>query len=356
MKEYSKTKIILKIYNRLHLRAVTVRSVKEWLDGEGILCSERSIYRYLDELTDQVSISGEEIEVSTGDNNQKIWKLVHSTSTQQLTPFDVNSLYLFYNFIPAAIQHPRKTSMEKIERVLHEQFSKDKLEANINSTQAHFYNTNFHESQYTTEEHEVLETLIVAIEHGKQVLVQQTRFDNTGLPEATDFSVPLDPVKVLFHRGTLHICFYSEKQKDLIILAIEQLVNVTVLDSTFNKRNIEEKLQNILNKRFGVTHNIDAKTYDIEIEFSEQLGDFVSRHYWHPTQEFTQLPTGNYMMKMHCGLNRELVGWIMMWMSNARVIKPKKLKKLVAEKLQHSLSYYQEDKHLSYNNTFRNTV
>jgi predicted DNA-binding transcriptional regulator YafY len=355
-RENTKTEIILKIYNRLHMRPLTVRSLKEWLEKDNIFCSERSLYRYLDELTTFVSILGEEIEIERGTNNQKKWILRHSSASKQLTPSDISDLYLFYNFIPSSIKQPLKLAMEKIEKVLHEQTSKNNLEFNTNATQSHFYNTNFHETIYNNAEYEFLAPILKAIENRKQILVKGIKFDNTGLPNNIDFSKPLNPVKILFHRGTLHICFYSEPKEELIILALEQLQDFEVLDSNFVKRNIENHLQHLLNNRFGVTHNIDAKIYTIEIEFTEETGNFVNKHHWHPTQQFTQLETGNWLMEMKCGINRELVGWLMMWMSNARVIKPNKLKELVADKLENMLSYYKENKALSFNNTFRNTV
>lgn len=338
------------------MRPLTVRSLKEWLEKDNIFCSERSLYRYLDELTNFVSILGEEIEIERGTNNQKRWILRHTSASKKLNPSDISGLYLFYNFIPSSIQQPQKRVMEKIEKVLHEQFSKNNLGININATQTHFYNTNFHETKYSSAEHETLEPILVAIENRKQILVKTIRFDNTGLPKNIDFSKPINPVKVLFHRGTLHICFYSETIDDIIILALEQLQGFEVLDSSFTKRNIEKPLAHLLNNRFGVTYNIDAEVYAIEIEFSEETGNFVSKHTWHNTQKFIQLETGNWLMKIQCGINRELVGWLMMWMSNARVIKPNKLKELLTEKLENTLSYYKENKPLTFNNTFRNTV
>ena len=84
MKDSTKTEIILKIYYRLHMRPVTVKSIKKWLEGSGVECSERSVYRCLDDLTQYISVLGEEIEVLRSDTNQKIWKLKHSKASESL--------------------------------------------------------------------------------------------------------------------------------------------------------------------------------------------------------------------------------------------------------------------------------
>lgn len=196
MVDNTKTAIILKIYNRLRMRPLTVLSLKEWLEKDNIFCSERSLYRYLDELTTFVSILGEEIEIERGANNQKSWILRHSSASKQLNPADISALYLFYNFIPSSIKQLQKRAMEKIEKVLHEQFSKNKLGININATQSHFYNTNFHETMYSSAEHETLEPILKAIENSKQILVNAIKFDNTGLPKNIDFSKPINPVVI----------------------------------------------------------------------------------------------------------------------------------------------------------------
>jgi len=147
-------------------------------------------------------------------------------------------------------------------------------------------------------------------------------------------------------------CLFCDND-ELILLAIEQIVELKILNSKFSRTNIEPFLEKRLKENFGVTHNIDDELYDIVIEFAKETGDFVSRHTWHPTQNFKVLKSGNYLMTMHCGINRELIGWIMMWMSNARVKGPKTLQNMVADKMRHALSYYEEDKPLIFNNTFR---
>ena len=110
-----------------------------------------------------------------------------------------------------------------------------------------------------------------------------------------------------------------------------------------------------MDNRFGITDNMNNEIYDIEIEFSELTGEFVKHHFWHHSQNFSKLSTGNYVMTLRCGINRELVGWIFQWMSNARVIKPESLQELVKEKHREILDNYESDMPLSSNNSFMNT-
>lgn len=80
-----------------------------------------------------------------------------------------------------------------------------------------------------------------------------------------------------------------------------------------------------LNKRFGVTKNINNHTYKIVLEVSSVLAGFIKNHHWHSTQKFFK-KNGNTIMHLECGINRELLGWLFQWMYNIRVIEPEILK------------------------------
>ena len=123
----------------------------------------------------------------------------------------------------------------------------------------------------------------------------------------------------------------------------------------FDNRDLLAALRREMDNRFGITANMDHEIYDIEIEFSEFTGKFITHNFWHHSQSITQQENGNYQMKLRCGINRELVGWIFQWMSNARVIKPQILQSLVKEKHLEILDNYESDMPLSSNNSFMNT-
>jgi len=161
------------------------------------------------------------------------------------------------------------------------------------------------------------------------------------------------PLQILYHRGCIHLCGLCEANKKLIILALEQIHQYETTNEMFDASLFLNNMREQLNNRFGITENIDDKIYDIEIEFSELTGDFVNNHHWHHSQQFQKLEKGNYLMKMNCGISRELVGWIFQWMSNAKVLKPLLLKKMVAKKLTDTIQLYALEERVKSNNVFR---
>ncbi len=106
-----------------------------------------------------------------------------------------------------------------------------------------------------------------------------------------------------------------------------------------------------LQKRFGVTKNINNEVYDIKIEMSPVLAGFIKNHFWHPSQKFSK-KNNNYSMHIKCGINRELMGWLFQWMYNIKIIQPPILidyyQKTLEEMQKNSLS----KKRLMYRNIF----
>ena len=50
-------------------------------------------------------------------------------------------------------------------------------------------------------------------------------------------------------------------------------------------------------------------------------GNYVKKHNWHNSQKFST-KNGCVIMQINCGINRELLGWILSWMYNVRIIEP----------------------------------
>ena len=88
--------------------------------------------------------------------------------------------------------------------------------------------------------------------------------------------------------------------------------------------------------------NINDKEYDIEIEFSFKTGLLVTQIAWHESQKAKKLKNGNVLIQLKCGINAELVGWVVHWMAEAEVKKPRLLRELVIQKYVDCLEVYGE--------------
>lgn len=344
---------MLRIYERLQRGPATILSLKDWTKNNEINISERTLYRDLMELKELSLVKGEKIIEYKGEKNKKTWKIEFNESSNELTEFDIHSFLLVQNFTPLVILNARRNSLDKLSDAIFKNYSKSKFERNVLLFHTKMNTTNFYELPYAESYNKILEDCIWAIQNERKMEIENIQFDYTSLSKSVQFPLTLKPLQIIYHRGAIHLGGIINNSKKIIVVALEQITNYKLTNEAFNFKKIEPVFIKEMNNRFGITENINTKTFYIELEFSEITGSFVKNHYWHNSQKITQLDNGNYLFSIKCGINRELVGWIFQWMSNCKVVKPKPLIKLIRSEIQFVENIYSKNKKLIYTNKFR---
>lgn len=184
-----------------------------------------------------------------------------------------------------------------------------------------FYNQNFNQNNY-----EKFELIKNAINESKSILISNLINDETG--DNYNFittNISFIPIKIINHRNTFYVGGLNIKKSIIQIFGINQLEKISISKSFRNQIELNNKLNDELSHRFGVSKNIDLKIYDIKIEISSVLAGFIKNHFWHHSQKFTKR-NNNLILNFKCGINRELLGWLFQWMYNVRIIEPQILK------------------------------
>ncbi len=348
-----KSERLLRIYSRLKQGPVTIEIIKEWALNNNINISDRTFYRDLDDLEIALLLTDEKLIVKTGEKNKKIWKIEFKSSNSNLDEFDINSYLLFKNFLPLPIVLSRKKSLDKIENLFYTINSKSPFEHHLNIANQQIIGSHFYEVSNIEEYQKILSDAIWSIQNKREMQILETDLDYTSISKSLQFPLRFLPLQIVYHRGAVHIAGFIKGETKLIILALEQMKKYEITNEMFNSKGLLNLLEKETQKRFGITENMNDAIYDIEIEFSALTGTFVQNQFWHRTQIFKKLESGNILMKITCGINRELVGWIFQWMSNAKVLKPKILADMVADKLIETTKLYKEKAALISNNSFR---
>jgi predicted DNA-binding transcriptional regulator YafY len=214
--------------------------------------------------------------------------------------------------------------------------------------------TNFFELINNKNTHKLLDIINQAISESKKISIARLKNDVTG--DNYNFeqkNIELLPIKTIKHRGSMYVGGYNEKQEKYQIFEITQLKNITISDNihVLNSTKIENEFDIELEKRFGVTKNIDDEIYIITIEFAETTGNFIKHHFWHKTQKFKK--KGNIIqMQLQCGINRELLGWMFYWMYNCRIVEPKILKEYYDATAKEIVKLSNQNNPLVYKNLF----
>lgn len=348
-----KSERLLKIYSRLKRGPVTIELIKQWAQKNNITISERTFYRDLNDLENSLMIENERLVVKIGEKNKKIWKIEYEASNSDLDEFDINSYLLFKNFMTLPVVSCRKKSLDKIENLFYKTYSKSRFEDFSLFPEPQICGSHFYEISSEDIYKKILDDCIWSIQNKRELEILELQFDYTSLGKNVVFPTLIFPVQLLYHRGVVHLCGFLKENQKFLIIALEQIKNYNLTNKMFDNRQFLEDLSNQMKRRFGVTENVNDKVYDIEIEFSELTGTYVKNQFWHSTQKCEILENGNLILKINCGINRELVGWIFQWMSNAKVLKPEILKNLVIEKYSEVLDAYKTSQPLISNNTFR---
>ncbi|MCP2037369.1 MULTISPECIES: YafY family protein [Chryseobacterium group] len=348
-----KSRNLLRIYNRLKRGPVNIEVIKQWAKSHDLNISERTLYRYLDELEDIVQ-HNEKLIITEGEKNKKTWKIEYDKSSAKLNEFDIQSYLLFKNLMPLPLVKSREETFDRIENLFYKNYSKSNFEDFSVFADQQIANSYFYELLSLDGYQKTLNDAIWSIQHKREMRLLEVGYDYTSIPQAIAYPVDFLPLQILYHRGVIHLLGFVKGKNKIIAIALNQLKKYSLTNNMFDNRDLLATLSREMENRFGITNNMDDEIYDIEIEFSELTAEFVKHHFWHHSQNFSKIDNGNYVMTLRCGINRELVGWIFQWMSNARVIKPTVLKQLVKEKHQEILDHYQSETPLTSSNSFMN--
>ena len=341
------------IYQLLEIEPRTVQDICKELATKGFTTASRQIYNDLVQLEKNYLRQNQALQITTGQYNQKTYRLVYTDITIPVTGFDVNSYQLSRLSMTTYITEVRGESINKFrdivaKKIMH--LSKSKytalpIEQNFNS---HFF-----ERKYTPAFNQMSEDIIWSIANNKIIEIIDIYGDATNVSSDITYPFKLKPLLLVYHNGAYYMAGFIVKKNIFITIDLSKIVAYTITNQTFAYKESLPLAKAELQKRFGLTANIDNEIYEIELEFASITGEFISHYNWHATQTFTTLKNGNYRMKMHCGINRELFGWIFRWIGNVKIIGPQKLKDLYLQQLKIINKNYSNEQRLNYSNIFK---
>jgi len=341
------------IYQLLEIEPRTVQDICKELATKGFTTASRQIYNDLVQLEKNYLRKNQQLQITTGQYNQKTYRLLYTDITIPVTGFDVNSYQLSRLSMTTYITEVRGESINKFrdivaKKIMH--LSKTKyaalpIEQNFNS---HFF-----ERKYTTAFNQMSEDIIWSIANNKIIEIINIYGDATNVSSDITYPFKLKQLLLVYHNGAYYMAGFIVKKNICITIDLSKIVAYNITNQTVAYKGSLPLAKAELQKRFGLTANIDNEIYAIELEFASITGEFISHYNWHITQTFTTLKNGNYRMKMHCGINRELFGWIFRWMGNVKIVGPKKLKDLYLQQLEIINKNYSSEQRLNYSNIFK---
>ena len=335
---------LMRIYNRLRRSPMSIEILSKWTKVAGIEVSERQLYRDMNILTRLQFAKGENVIEYNGAKNIKTWKLEYDENSETLTPYDINSFFLFKNFVPTCLSKERKDSFEKFETILYKYLSKSNYQSLIQANELYLKKHEHKDAIYGSEEQQLIEYAIESLQNKKQLIVHSIAVNPYNEKfDGLKFPITINPVELLFHEGRIYIASLESNSNKLLLFVIDKTLVFTKSKSTFSRKKIIDVYKKQLALRFGISTGIDNKTHNIKIEFTKGYAESMMNFSWHHSKQWKELPNGNYMLHLHCRIGREMIGWLVLGLDKVKVHQPKILKDLVVQKLQQTLAVYKSN-------------
>jgi len=320
------------IYQALEKEPLTVNDIYEKLKNSNIKVGLRQIYHDLNQISLYYLRNEEKIMFSVGQFNRKIYRLIKPSEDIELSPRDLTTFQLTRSSMPRLLQVNRLASVNKF-REGYRKF--------INNNAAFYsfipdnqnFRTFFYESAYDEKYDQKLDDIIWSIANYKIIRISNLQGDATCVPKKLVYPLSFKPLLLIFHRGNHYIAGYEESIDLFLTIDIAAIGNYELTNEVFAFKKLIEPAKKEIESRFGISNNMNNETYQIELEFSAATGEFLRHYHWHATQKTSQLANGNWLMQMECGINRELLSWLFLWMENVRIIQPTILIDLYKDKL-----------------------
>lgn len=145
--------------------------------------------------------------------------------------------------------------------------------------------------------------------------------NNTGRRE-------VDPYYLRFAAGGLYLIAHCHLRREVRMFAVDRIRSISLTDHPYQMAlgfNVEEYVQDAL----GVMRS--GRRIEVELLFSKTAAAWVKDKSWHPSQETSLLKDGRLRMTLKVADNDELVGSILGFGSQVRVVRPEALRQKVKE-------------------------
>ncbi len=183
--------------------------------------------------------------------------------------------------------------------------------------------------------HSQYETLMRSLLERRQVRVE---YYAAG-PEGRIRTV-LSPYNILFRRRSWYVIGRSTLHREVRVFNIGRILTTEILEQVYEippRFSVERFLGNAWN-----LIRDPRGTVDVVIRFSPQVARNVAEVRWHKTQQTKPLPDGSLEFRVTVDGIEEISWWILGYGSQAEVLKPASLRKLLRSHAERLLQIYSQ--------------
>ncbi len=142
------------------------------------------------------------------------------------------------------------------------------------------------------------------------------------------------PTFLRFAGGGLYLIGHCHLRKEVRMFAVERIRTIALTDHPYQIP-LDFKVDDYVQDALGVMRS--GRRIEVELLFSKKAAAWVKDKTWHPSQQVKLLKDGRLKMTLKVADNEELVGWVLSFGGEARVVQPEALRQKVREEAKHIL-------------------
>lgn len=177
------------------------------------------------------------------------------------------------------------------------------------------------------------ETLYEAIRERRKVNIAYNAFSS-----GTREQHRLSPYAVLFRKHAWYVIGHTERSNQILTFRINRIHSLFISLTPYT---IPEdfSVQKYMEKSWDF--RLGPET-DVVIEFAPRIAPLIREVQWHSTQKIHENPDGGLRFEATVAGWQEVGWWVMSWGDEAEVIKPKELRKWVADTARKMVGVYRK--------------
>ena len=138
----------------------------------------------------------------------------------------------------------------------------------------------------------------------------------------------VDPYFLRLVGGGLYLIGHCHLRKEVRMFAVERIRAIALTDHPYQIP-LDFKVDEYVQDALGIMRS--GRRIEVELLFSKKAAAWVKDKTWHPSQEIKSLKDGRMKMTLKVADNDELVGWILSFGSQVKVILPETLRAKVRD-------------------------
>ena len=133
----------------------------------------------------------------------------------------------------------------------------------------------------------------------------------------------VDPYFLRFAGGGLYMIGHCHLRKEVRMFDVERIRSISLTDHPYQMP-LDFKVDDYVQDALGIMRS--GRRIEVVLLFSKKAAAWVKDKIWHPSQESKLLKDGRLKLTLKVADNEELVGWILSFGSQVKVVGPETLR------------------------------